>query len=303
MSLFLKCFIQTPPGTESTQLVEEASPLQPLPPAASTEFLDVMHQLEENEVPVANVDTAKRKRISDENENNIAEPKAVYPKFGNPEVADGCYSRRGEFDTQKATQIPSEKTETSQGKDTAAVKSSVSKKRAIASPANAKQPLFITNQDAPKHISMTSAVLLEPHSLAVKCVHICGPCAFTASEDGTINAYDLKTNSLLQKLDFKHVATWMFGIAMRTSNEILEKIKSTTEYIKHITLVTGSKDAHIREFALERGEWKWTEPTFCNHAVNVCSRKNRFRRASCRYYQWKNFVIYSLKQKSVDKEV
>jgi ATP-dependent DNA helicase PIF1 len=86
---------------------------------------------------------------------------------------------------------------------------------------NAKQPLFITNQDAPKHISMTSAVLLEPHSLAVKCVHICGPCAFTASEDGTINAYDLKTNSLLQKLDFKHVATWMFGIAMRTSNEIL----------------------------------------------------------------------------------
>ena len=253
MSLFLKCFIQTPPGTESKQLVEEASPLQRFPPAASTEFLDVMHQLEENEVLVANVDTAKRKRINDENETNIAEPKTVDPKFGNPEVADGCYSRRGEFDTQKATQIPSEKTETSKGKDTAAgrtaaVKSSVSKKRAITSPANAKQPLFITNQAAPKHISMTSAVLLEPHSLAVNCVHICGPCAFTASEDGTINAYDLKTNSLLQKLDFKHVATWMFGIAMRTSNEILEKIKSTTEYIKHITLVTGSKDAHISKY-------------------------------------------------------
>ena len=91
---------------------------------------------------------------------HIAEPKAVDPKFGNPKVADGCYSRRGEFDTQKATLIPSKKTETSQGKDTAAgrtaaVKSSVSKKRAITSPANAKQPLFITNQAAPKHISMT----------------------------------------------------------------------------------------------------------------------------------------------------
>ena len=186
-------------------------------------------------------------------------------------------SRREESSTQKATpklskvnaqpseaasKLPAPATESNQAKDAAAATPPVSTQRAANSPAPAKQPA----PTAACETISTDPILLRPHLTAVRCVHICGPCAFTASEDGTVHIYDLKTNSLSMRiLGHTHPVTWLYGLSLNTSSEVLSTIKSTTEYLNHVTLITGSEDAHIRQFSLDSGSL--IHERFCEHPL------------------------------------
>nr|CAH0102922.1 unnamed protein product [Daphnia galeata] len=81
------------------------------------------------------------------------------------------------------------------------------------------------------------------HLTAVKCVYVHGPCAFTASEDGTVHIYDLETNSLVKQISAIRIPSWLLGAHPDTSSEVLSTIKSKTEYLNHVTLITGNEDA------------------------------------------------------------
>lgn len=99
-----------------------------------------------------------------------------------------------------------------------------------------------------------NSVLLPPHQSTVMCVFICGPCAFTASEDGRVHIYDLLTNSLSMRiLGHSKPVTWLYAASLSTPSEVLKTIKYTTEYLNYLTLITGSEDGNIRQFSLDTG--------------------------------------------------
>lgn len=193
------------------------------------------------------------------------------------------YSRRDESSNQKATpkpskvnaqgseaanKLPAKTAESSQVKDAAVAATAThpvpTQSSTTSSPAPAKQPASTTK--AASQANSANPVLLRPHHTAVRCVFIYGPCAFTASEDGTVHIYDLKTNSLSMRiLGHTQPVTWLYGISLTTSNDVLNTLKSTTDYLNHVTLITGSEDAHIRQFALESGSLM--HERFCNYAL------------------------------------
>ena len=173
------------------------------------------------------------------------------PTDANSRSLENCRtsSRREESSTQKASpklskvnaqpfeaasKLPAPATDPNPAKDTAAATASTS--------------------TADCEIVSNHPILLPPHPTAVKCVDIHGPCAFTASEDGTVHIYDLKKNLLVKEISAHwDPVTWLYVLSLRTSSEVLSTIKSTTEYLNHVTLITGSEDAHIRQFALDSG--------------------------------------------------
>ena len=179
------------------------------------------------------------------------------------------YSRRDEASSKNTTpksslsvipqgsgvagRLPARTTESNQGKDAAATTTpSVSTPKTTSSSATAKQPPS-TTATASRTIS-SNPILLRSHESSVRCVYICGSCAFTASEDGTVHIYDLTTNALSMRiLGHTKPVTWLYAVALNTSSEALKAVKSTTDYLNHLTLITGSEDAYIRQFALDSG--------------------------------------------------
>jgi WD40 repeat protein len=195
------------------------------------------------------------------------------PTDANSRSLENCRtsSRREESSTQKASpklskvnaqpfeaasKLPAPATDPNPAKDTAAATASTS--------------------TADCEIVSNHPILLPPHPTAVKCVDIHGPCAFTASEDGTVHIYDLDKNLLVKKISaHTDAVTWLYGISLKMSSEVLSNIKSTTEYLSHLTLVTGSEDKNIRQFALDSGAL--IHERFCNYTP-TCESGTRTRR-------------------------
>ena len=171
------------------------------------------------------------------------------PTDANSRSLENCRtsSRREESSTQKASPKLS--------KVNAQPFEAASKLPAPATDPNpAKDTAAATASTAASETVSTDPILLPPHPTAVKCVDIHGPCAFTASEDGTVHIYDLETKLLVKEISAHwDPVTWLYVLSLRTSSEVLSTIKSTTEYLNHLTLITGSEDAHIRQFALDSG--------------------------------------------------
>ncbi len=90
--------------------------------------------------------------------------------------------------------------------------------RTIASPAPAKQA------------SNT------PHPTVVSYVHVCLPFAFTASQNGIIQVYDLENAETKKVLDCNYPITWMHAIQSSKVDKTLQSV----------TLFTGSRDCHVR---------------------------------------------------------
>ena len=61
--------------------------------------------------------------------------------------------------------------------------------------------------------------------------------------------------AMLWKSEYRFTLLYpLFSHCLRlTSSEVLSNIKSTTEYLSHLTLVTGSENKHIRQYALDSG--------------------------------------------------
>ena len=167
-------------------------------------------------------------------------------------------SRREESSTQKGTSKPSQVN--------AQPFEAASKLPAPATDANpAKDAACATpsTSTAACEIVSNHPILLPAHLTAVKCVYIHGPCAYAASEDGTVHIYDLETNSLLKQISANtHPVSWLYATSLNTSSEVLSAIKSTTEYLNHVTLITGNEDARIRQFKLPNGSLK--DEKFCS---------------------------------------
>jgi hypothetical protein len=198
------------------------------------------------------------------------------PTDANSRSLENCRtsSRREESSTQKATsrpskviaqpfeaasKLPAPATESNSAKDTACATPPASTSRAAISLAPARQPA----STAACETHSTHPVLLPPHLTAVKCVYVHGPCAFTASEDGTVHIYDLETNSLVKQISANtHPVSWLYATSLNTSSEVLSTIKSKTEYLNHVTLITGNEDARIRQFKLPNGSLK--DEKFCS---------------------------------------
>ncbi len=177
----------------------------------------------------------------------VVKSKVVQPKVVDPKIVQTKKSTAAS--TQKATSNPSkviaQPSEADSKLPAPATVSNQVKVTAAATPS--------TSRAACETVS-TDPAILPPHLTAVRCVYIHGPCAFTASEDGTVHIYDLETKLLVKKiLANTDPVTCLYGISLQTSSEVLSNIKSTTEYLSHLTLVTGSEDAHIRQFALDSG--------------------------------------------------
>ena len=193
------------------------------------------------------------------------------PTDANSRSLENCRtsSRREESSTQKATPKPS--------KVNAQPSEADSKLPAPATESNpAKDAACATTSTSASETVSTDPVLLPPHLTAVRCKHIHGPSAFTASEDGTVHIYDLETNVLVKKIStHTDAVTWLYGISLKMSSEVLSTIKSTTEYLNNLTLVTGSEDKNIRQFALDSGAL--IHERFCNYTP-TCESGTRTRR-------------------------
>ena len=205
-------------------------------------------------------------------------------------------SRREESSTQKGTSKPSQVN--------AQPFEAASKLPAPATDANpAKDAACATpsTSTAACEIVSNHPILLPAHLTAVKCVYIHGHhtwstyIAFTASEDGTVHIYDLETKLLVKKiLANTDPVTCLYGISLQTSSEVLSTIKSTTEYLSHLTLVTGSEQKHIRQYALDSGalidDQMWDYAPTC---VAGTTLKNQ-------YFGTKNgVVLYDPQNKSI----
>ena len=194
-------------------------------------------------------------------EPQIVEPKVVKSKVVQPKVADPKIVQPKKSTTAANASKTTLKSTTSKVfpkrpeaaiKLPAAVTELNQAKAATATcfPSSAKEPTK-TGTAASTNIS-TDAVLLKPHRTAVRCVNIYGRCAFTASEDGALHIYDLKTDSLLKIITGQtHPVNWLFGVSLSTSDAVLKTIKSTSVYLRHLTLITGSTDKHIRQITLD----------------------------------------------------
>ena len=95
---------------------------------------------------------------------------------------------------------------------------------------------------------------LDPHQTAVKCMFSSGPCLFTASEDATIHVYDLVSGQLsMRVLGHQEQVTCLYSIAMKTTFKELKSLNSTSDYLYHLSLITGSRDGYVRQFSLADG--------------------------------------------------
>ena len=113
--------------------------------------------------------------------------------------------------------------------------------------------------------SRTDPVFLQPHLRAIRCVNIFGPCAFAASEDGTVRIFDINTNSFLKQITIStHPVIWLCGIPSSTSKQVLSTLQSITEHLNNLTLITCSEDNYIKQYALNSGSlihkrlWKYS---------------------------------------------
>lgn len=96
---------------------------------------------------------------------------------------------------------------------------------------------------------------MRAHKKCVKCIFISGPCIFTSSEDGTVHVYDMETKSLFMRiLGHQDPVTWLYVVSPNLPSAKLRTITTAPEYLNHLNLITGSLDAHIRQFSLETGK-------------------------------------------------
>jgi hypothetical protein len=105
----------------------------------------------------------------------------------------------------------------------------------------------------PKIISSNS---LEPNLLAIKSVDIFAPFAFTTTEYGQINIFDMKNSKPMKSLDLKCPIYWLH-ISTGTPKKVLDTLESD-DYLQHLKIITGGLDAHIRHYALKNGMFEHT---------------------------------------------
>lgn len=109
---------------------------------------------------------------------------------------------------------------------------------------------------------------LECHKTLVRSLFVNGPCIFSSSLDGTVHVYDMATKNLSMRiLGHQKPVTWLYAVSLNVPSATLRTITSTSDYLTHLSLITGSEDNHIRQFSLSTGklthEVKCSQPVTC----------------------------------------
>lgn len=227
-------------------------------------------------VPSSAIKAMEPKKLTSIHEKTVADKSApktsqavekeTYVTISRPAEAVRTYSRREDSTNQKTTPKPAPVNTQSAGTNAKTPRPAgsnqvidlaathpipIEKATSCPVPAEIAPPPSLNASSSPDSCNF---VLLRSHQSSVRCVFICGPCAFTASEDGTVHIYDLMTNSLSMRiLGHTKPVTWLYAASLNTPSEVLKTIRYTTEYLNHLTLITGSEDAHIRQFSLDSG--------------------------------------------------